>query len=144
MAFEECYDTTTVSTEQKKINWIQIMVYVIITVVVIAVIVTLILVLRRRKDKPKKKRKTKTQSGISQSSKSSLSQRPKGSITENIDRYHNLFIDSKTETSTVKEDKASPKASVNKSHNKAERRVSPPKKTSVKSPKRTFAKTKLI
>ena len=163
MAFEECYDfieettekiteettqeTTRVSTEEKKLNWIHIMVFVIITVVVIAVIITVIIVLKRRKDKPKNKGKhkpkTTTQSGIS-----SLPQRPKGSITENIDRFHNQFIDSKTETtvstktSTVKEDKANLKASVKPSDIK--RRVSPPKKTSVKSPKRTFAKTNLI
>ena len=72
---------------------------IVITVVLIAVIVGVMFVLRRRKDKPK----TTSQSAITQSTEKSYPVYPKGSITDDIDRYHNRFIQSGNEsTATTK------------------------------------------
>ena len=157
MAFKECNytidetkDKTTQESiltkdTQNQIFWIIGSVFVI-TIVIITVIVGVMYVLKRRKEKPK----MTSQSGVTQSTEKSYPVYPKGSITDDIDRYHNRFIQTKTEstastkTFTNKASKSKPKASIKPSDIKPKRRVSPPKKTSVKSPKRTFAKTKLI
>ena len=82
------------------------------------------------KDKPN----NISQSGTTESTDNSLPQNQKGSITKDIDRYHNRFIDSKTEStasskiSNVKEIKRS----VNTTDIKSNRSSSPPKR-SVKS-----------
>ena len=96
-------------------------------------------VLRRRKDK----QENTNQSGIGHTTKSSFPQYPKGSITRNLDRYHNRFIDSNTEstattkTSTVKTEKAKTKESVKSSEIEYNKGVSPSKKMSVSPPKKT-------
>ena len=191
MALNQCYLTNDETTEQtleettqqtteltakptKDNTLIVIVVIIIITVVVIAVIVGIMYVLKRRKDKPK----TTSQSGITQTTEKSYPVYPKGSITDDIDRYHNRFIQSNTEstattkTSVKSEAKAKknkgirsvvsppknastvtsinmtsnskPKTSYSISNIEIKEKVSPPNKTSVKSPKRTSAKTNLI
>ena len=139
MAFKECNDTIEETKEQTtvptKVITIPVIVgIIVITVVVIAVIVGVILVLRRTKDKPK----TITQSGISHTTKTSSPQYPKGSYTDDIDRYHNRFIQSKPESTAATktsvnsgtEDKgiAKVKPLVETSDNKGSKSVSPSKK----------------
>ena len=66
-----------------------------ITIVLIAVITGFMYVLLRPK---KDKTKTTSQSTIVQSTDIPFSQLGKGSITNDIERFHNRFIDSKTES----------------------------------------------
>ena len=86
---EECYAKKTTNQE----IWL-ILAIIVIIVVVIAVIVILGVLFRPKKSKSK----TTSKSAITQSTEKSFRQYPKGSITEDIDRYHNRFLDSKTET----------------------------------------------
>ena len=101
IAFEECYETIdkpTKPTKPKKIEnqdlWIIVSI-IVITVAVIAVITALIYVLLRPM---KDKTKTTSQSTKVQSPDIPFSQLGKGSITNDIERSHNRFIDSKTES----------------------------------------------
>ena len=99
MALKECNFTneTTVPTKgTTNENIWQILAIIIITVVVIAVIVGVMFVLRRKKGKPET-----TSSSYITSTKNSLPQFQKGSITKDIDRYHNRFIQSNTESTAT-------------------------------------------
>ena len=107
MALKECNftnDETTEQTEQTTVptkettngNIWQILAIILVTVVVIAVIVGVMFVLRRKKGKPET-----TSSSYITSTKNSLPQFQRGSITKDIDRYHNRYIQSNTESTAT-------------------------------------------
>ena len=148
MAFEECIEeiieviteeTTegSIPTEETRnqIFWIIVSI-IVITVMLIAVIVGVMYVLKQRKDKPM----TTFQSAITQSTEKSYPVYPKGSITEDIERYHNRFIQSNTDSTatTKKSVKIGAKPKINKGIRSV---VSPPKKLSVSPPKKTFSQS---
>lgn len=107
----------TLPTEGSK--WPIIVAIVVIAIVLLAVITILVFVVKKRQTNDKIPENGSKVSSI----QSSTSSRPKqkGSITEDIDRYHNRFIDSATskESATEQLSKAEP-MSVRKSPKKAE------------------------
>ena len=134
MAFEECNDIieetikettkqTLITTKetQNQTLWIIVSI-IVITIVLIAVIVSVIYVLRRMKVTPN----TRSKSAITQSTEKSFPQYPKGSITDDIDRYHNRFIQSKNESTSTTKTSVKSRAK-SKSNNAIKSVVSPSK-----------------
>ena len=104
--FDECFSSDSLNI------WLVLGSLLLVVVLVITIAVIIVLILRRRGDKSEDKPKR-----VNLKIESS-NEHKKGSITENIDFFHNPFVDSKTssEGSTVKsETKSKPKSPQKKS-----------------------------